>query len=413
VDVANDEHRVSPLAHYYLGQFAERLGSTTKAAAARQQAMEASPEYCFPFQWEAIHVLRRAMELNPRDARAPYYLGNLLFDWQPEEAVKLWETSAALDPSFPIAHRNLAIAYAHQQPRKTSEAIAELEKAVAAPVKYARHFTELDELYAESGRPPQERLALLERNHATVLKRDDSLSREVGLKVVAGKYDEAIALMTGRKFSVWEGGSLDVSDHWLTAHTLRAEQKLAAGQFAAALADLEAAQRIPDNLPSDQRQLSSRNAEIAYLMGAAHEGLGELDQARKLWQEALQPASEENRGRRRGLGRLEFGRAGQRYCEGLARQKLGENEAAAAIFKELANAASGMQSEAGPEDSSPGRPRSSQRTRQAAIHFAAGLGHLGLNEKEQARAEFSEALEAAPDNPRVRAAARMAGASNP
>jgi hypothetical protein len=56
------------------------------------------------------------MKSNPRDARAPYYLGNLLYDWQPEEAVRLWETSAAINPSFSIVHRNLATAYAHRKP---------------------------------------------------------------------------------------------------------------------------------------------------------------------------------------------------------------------------------------------------------------------------------------------------------
>ena len=47
-------------------------------------------------------------------------------------------------------------------------------------------------------------------------KRDDALSREIGLKIFAGKYDDAIALMTGRTFSVWEGGSLDVAEHGST-----------------------------------------------------------------------------------------------------------------------------------------------------------------------------------------------------
>jgi tetratricopeptide (TPR) repeat protein len=117
-DVAKDERRVSPLAFYYLGHFAERLGQTKKASSLRQLAKQMSPEYCFPFQWEAIHVLRRAMDLDPQDARAPYYLGNLLFDWQPEEAVKAWEQSARLDPSFAIVHRNLALAYAHQKPER-------------------------------------------------------------------------------------------------------------------------------------------------------------------------------------------------------------------------------------------------------------------------------------------------------
>ena len=98
---ANDKSRVSPLAYYYLGHFYEQLGDTAEAAEYRQLATQMSPDYCFPFQWEAIPVLRRAMELNPKDARAPYYLGNLSFDWQPEEAVKLWKNPPCLTRRSP------------------------------------------------------------------------------------------------------------------------------------------------------------------------------------------------------------------------------------------------------------------------------------------------------------------------
>ena len=201
VAAAKDESRVSPLAYDYLGYFAERMGNPQQAAEYRELAAQMPPDYAFPFQWEVIPVLRRALEANPRDARAPYYLGNLLFDSQPEEAVRLWEKSAAIDPSFSIVHRNLAIAYAHQKPTNDgARAIAELEKAVALPDKYARHFEELDELYAKAGKPPEQRLALLEQSQAIVAKRDDALSREIGLKVFVGKYDEAIQLMTRRVF---------------------------------------------------------------------------------------------------------------------------------------------------------------------------------------------------------------------
>src|SRR5262249_42180874 len=133
-----------------------------------------------------------------------------------------------------------------------AKAIAQLELAVAAGKKYAMHFTELDELYADSGKAPEQRLALLEKNHDVVLKRDDALSREIGLKVFAGKYDEAIALMTGRKFSVWEGGTLEVAEHWVNAHLLRGQRELAAKEFSQALADFLSAKNIPDNLPSDR-----------------------------------------------------------------------------------------------------------------------------------------------------------------
>ena len=260
------------------------------------------PDYAFPFQWEVIPVLRRALEANPRDARAPYYLGNLLFDSQPEEAVRLWEKSAAIDPSFSIVHRNLAIAYAHQKPTNDgARAIAELEKAVALPDKYARHFEELDELYAKAGKPPEQRLALLEQSQAIVAKRDDALSREIGLKVFVGKYDEAIQLMTGRVFSVWEGGTLAVAEHWVDAHLLRGERELATGKAAAALADFQAAGDIPDNLPSDAGAAGGHEAQLAYWTGLAHEAMGGRRQSQAML--AASGVSFEGRARSRGFRR--------------------------------------------------------------------------------------------------------------
>jgi Tfp pilus assembly protein PilF len=40
----------------------------------------------------------------------------------------------------------------------------------------------------------------------------------------------------------------------------------------------------------------------------------------------------------------------------------------------------------------------SQRSRLANAHYMSGLGYLGLNEKEKARQEFNQALEAGPDH---------------
>jgi tetratricopeptide (TPR) repeat protein len=389
------DRRLQPLAFYYLGQFAERLGDPVKAAEYRRHAAEASPDYAFPFQWEAIHVLRRAMELNPKDARAPYYLGNLLFDWQPEEAARLWEKSAALDPAFPIVHRNLAVAYSHRGTNSdTAKAIAQLEQAVASNRKYPLHFTELDELYADSGKPPGERLALLERNEAVVLQRDDSLSREIGLKVFAGRYDEAIQLMTGRKFSVWEGGALDVADHWVNAHLLRGQQKLAAKQFAAALADFQAAETIPDNLPSDRGSGRGHDAEIAYWMGMAFEASGDADKAKQSWQRASAAIAE--RPGRRGGGGFVSERSVQRYYQALAQRKLGRNTDAETTLRSLLDSAN-RALEREPEESSGASEPPSAHSRAASAHYVAGLARLGLGDVERARQEFGEALRSRPD----------------
>jgi tetratricopeptide (TPR) repeat protein len=393
-----------PMAYYYLGQFAQRLGQVPQAAEYRALARIVRSEYGFPFQWEAIHVLRRAMELKPQDSRASYYLGNLLFDWQPDEAVKLWEQSAALDPSFPIVHRNLAVAYSHQGTNSdTAKALAQLEQAVSANAEYAMHFTELDELYADAGKPPEERLALLEQNHAVVSKRDDALSREIGLKVFAGKYDEAIQLMTGRKFSVWEGGTLDVADHWVNAHLLRGQREFAAKQFAAALADFQATENIPDNLPSDRGGGRGHEAEIAYWTGLTHEAAGKTENAKQSWQRAVS-ASNERPGRRGGGGGFVSDRSVQRYYQALAQKKLGQVTEAETSLRGMLDAANrALEREPGDSSGAVGE-RQSPRSRVALAHYLAGLAHLGLGETELAKQEFTRALEGSPDHLGAKAA---------
>lgn len=397
-DSITDKTRVPPLAYYYLGQFAEQLGRPDTAANYRQLAAKASPEYCFPFQCEAIQTLRCAMQADPNDARAPYYLGNLLFDWQPGEAAKLWEQSARLDPSFSIVHRNLALAYTHQRPANNlAAAISELERAVSLPRKYAMHFAELDELYADTAQPPEQRLSLLERNHAVVSKRDDALSREIGLKVFAGKCDDAINLMMGRKFSVWEGGTLDVAEHWVNAHVLRAQARIAARQFGTALTDLQAAKNIPDNLPSERAASRGRDSELNYWIGVIHELMGDGGKAKQSWQDAS--AAQDERRHSSSESPLSE-RSAQLYYRALAQRKLGLHAEANATLQSLVSAANrALKHNADQEETSEAaEERRSPRPRTALAHYLAGLGYLGLHEEDKAEKEFTLVLKAAPDH---------------
>ena len=382
--------RLSALVYYYLGEFHERLGDAAKAAQCRRLAAEASPAYGFPFQWEAVPVLRHAIEHDPRDARAPYYLGNLLFDWQPEEALKLWEQSANLDASFAIVHRNLALAYSQQATNNGSvRAIAQLERAVGAPIKYALHFAELDDLYSAAGTPPDKRLALLEQNQEVVFKRDDALSKEIGLLVFAGRYDQAIQLMAGRRFSVWEGGSLEVARHWVDAHLLRGRQQLQAREFSAALVDFERARTIPENLPNDSES-GGRAREISYWIGQTYSQMGEPAKAAAAWREAADVSGSMSRGENRVSERQV-----QIYFGALAQRKLGQNAEADTSLRRLLESSKTTLETQVPSEISPGHRR--HRSDLAMAHYLAGLSHAALGETDAAKAQLKLALEAEPD----------------
>ena len=91
-----------------------------------------SPDYCFPSRLEEIVILEAAMRANPHDGKAPYYLGNLLYDRRRhDEAIVLWEKSAKLDGNFSIVWRNLGIGYFNirQQPAKARAAYDRAFKA--------------------------------------------------------------------------------------------------------------------------------------------------------------------------------------------------------------------------------------------------------------------------------------------
>lgn len=367
---APDKIRISPMVYYYLGYFAEKTGQEPKGAEYYRLAAKMPPDYVFPFEYEAIDVLSRAMRVNAADARAPYYLGNLLYDWQPDAARLAWEKSVALDATFPIAHRNLAVAFSHPKSEEgLKKAIAALERAVSLEPKQPIHFAELDELYEAAAVAPEKRLAMLEKNHAVVERRDDALVREVALKVFVGKYDEAIRLMTLRRFSVWEGGTLDVAGDWTNAHLLRGRQRLEAGRLKEALADFQAAREIPSNLPSERMGGGERNRETAYWLGCAQEAMGEGAKAAELWKEAA--AEGPGRGRRFGGGEPPPGIALQSYYRALALQKLGEKEKANELFQGLVR---------------------------SGTHYLMGLGYLGLGDRARAKAELTRTLQAIPDH---------------
>ena len=401
IAAAPDKSRVNAMVYYYLGYFEAMLGQGPKALQHYQLASKMPTDYIFPFQFEAIEVLRHAIKADPRDPRAPYYLANLLYDWQPEEAVKQWEASAALDPAFAIVHRNLATAYMHQKSGSDlNKAISEMEKAVACQRKFALHFAELDDLYEQALTPIEKRLPLFERNQTIVAQRDDALNREIALMVAMGKYDEAIQILTGRGFAVAEGANLNVADQWMNAHLLRGRQKIETKRYVEALADLRAAADIPANIPTENMTVAGRNAEFSWWTGIAYEGAGDRDKALQSWNKGA-AATDTETARRQGAGSGLLASGPQAYYRALSFEKLGLGEKARAVFESLVKA--GQQALQEPQQGAAapagvGRRQQSPRIRLAAAHFVTGLGYLGLNEREKAKQELTMALQTNPDH---------------
>lgn len=137
----------NPIVYYTLGWLSHQSGRKVEAAEWLTKAAKANPYLCFPNRLDEIGILQLAIELNPSDAKAPYYLGNLFYDKrQYDDAVSYWESSAKLDDQFPTVFRNLAIAYFNKQ-NNEQKALEYFEKAFALDKTDVRVLMELDQLY--------------------------------------------------------------------------------------------------------------------------------------------------------------------------------------------------------------------------------------------------------------------------
>ncbi len=384
VDAAPDKGRIYPMVHYYLGHYWETIGDGAKASEHYRLGAQMPPDYCFPFRLESIDVLRNAMRNNPKDARAPYYLGNLLYDLQPENAVKAWETARSLDEGFSVVHRNLGFAYARVE-NNMPKAIASLEKAIACNAKDAKLFAELDALYERAGVSHQKRLALLVKNHDTAAVRDDALVREIALHIAMGDYDRAILLLDSHHFHLWEGQEKGVHEHYVDAHLLRGEKLLKASRSSDALKDFEAALEYPERFETARPYRGGgREPQVFYYLGTAYEAMGNKARAKSYFGQALEAK----------LSGSEL-----LYYQGLSQKKLGAEVEALKIFEGLirtgqerlsARPAVDVFAKFGSE-----QIESQQKAR---AHYLMGLGFLGKGEKADARQAFELALKLDPNN---------------
>ena len=153
--LAKEEHTY-PMVLYALGYFNETSGEGKKAREYLDRAAKAPSDYCFPARLEEMLVLQEAIRANVSDAKAHYYLGNLLYDKRRrEEAIQHWERSCQIDASFAIPWRNLGIAW-HNVRGDAERALDCYEKAFRADTTDARLLYELDQLCKRTGVPPDQ-----------------------------------------------------------------------------------------------------------------------------------------------------------------------------------------------------------------------------------------------------------------
>jgi len=384
-----------PLVLYDSAYYCNKLGKDAEARRFLQAAAESSPDLAFPFRLEDLAVLEWAAAENPRDSKAPYLLGNLLFDRQPEKAMEAWEKAISLAENFPAARRNLGIALARVK-HDLDRAIPELEKALAGARGEARLYSELDELYDLSDVPPRRRLDILSQNHGAVAARDDALSREIVLLVELEQHDRAIELLEGHHFHVWEGGG-EIHDIYIDAHLGRGRKAMAAGRPAASLRDFLAALEYPDNLEVGRPAAGGRDAEVYYHIGLAQEAAGDEKAAAEAFaRSAAAPG----------------GPAEPAYYRGLSQRKAGREAEARAEFEGLIRYSQEMLGAAATRDyfAKFGEKETAGR-REARLRYLLGLGLRGQGEEAAARSELRKSLALYPHFFRAQRELRQPGQS--
>lgn len=143
LEVLKDADATYPMVEYARGYALAQMRQKAQAAGAYAKAAALPTAYCFPFRAEEKMVLEAALKANPKDARALLYLGNLLYDAQPEAALAAWEKSGALDKQLPLTQRNLGWAY-YRLKQDLPRAAAAYENAVNLNGQDPRLLMELD-----------------------------------------------------------------------------------------------------------------------------------------------------------------------------------------------------------------------------------------------------------------------------
>ncbi len=249
--------------HYYMAYY-------SKSDVDLEIASKCSCDYCFPVRLNDILVLEYAVEHNKSDANAPYLLGNLLYDkGQWEKAIKYWECSKELNPSNPIVHRNLSLAYFNKL-NDVDKAVSEMERAFRLLPDDARILYELDQLYKQTNVPVVKRLKLMADNMDLVNLRDDLYTEFITLLNCEGYYDKALKFMSTHIFHPWEGGEGKITSQYKKTLIGLAHERIEQNDYEGANEYLQNALSYPENL-GEGKLLGTLDNDIYYMLGRTFE----------------------------------------------------------------------------------------------------------------------------------------------
>ncbi|HXR46404.1 MAG TPA: DUF5107 domain-containing protein [Candidatus Limnocylindrales bacterium] len=396
-DLPDQSWGALPLVYYTLGWLEGKRGNQMSALKLFKYAAALPPDYCFPSRLEEIGILESALRANRQDARAPYYLGNLLYDRRRHgEAIRLWERSAGLDGTFSIVWRNLGIGYFNisKQPRK---ARAAYERAFKANPLDARLLYERDQLWKRLRENPEMRLCELEKFPDLVRQRDDLSIELCALYNQTGQHEKAKQLVSSRQFQPWEGGEGGPLGQHVRAQLALGRAALAKGNFVAARSHFEHALTSPHNL-NEASHLLANQSDIHYWLGCTLAVLGASKAAREHWRTAATCKGDFQEMSIRLFSEMA-------YYSALSWEKLGQCVKAKKLLRELLAYARKLQMTTAKIDyfatSLPAMllfDDDLQFRQQTTALFLQAQAHLGLDREAQARALLRQVLRRDPNH---------------
>jgi Flp pilus assembly protein TadD len=233
-----------PLIAYYRGFCRYALGKD--GSGDFDAASKMPTTYVFPSRAESVPVLRRAVEINPRDANAHFLLGSLyLSGGATSLALQEWQTVREIKPAISTLHRNMgyAVLRSGQSPERALELFREGMKYDSQNVDI---YLGLEEAMEKVGRPAADRAAALERYPQMQSAPVVLIFRLVQLLGESGDFDQAEELLQNRFFAREEGGA-NIREVYVRLKLQRARSAAEHGQCALALDTL---QHLADPVPA-------------------------------------------------------------------------------------------------------------------------------------------------------------------
>ena len=373
-----------PIIEYYLGYIQSEIGNKDEATKLFKKAQSLSTDHCFPYRLETVDILNTALEYNPLDGKANYYLGNILYNKQPEKAIEYWERAVKNNPTLDMAERNLGWGY-YRHYKDLQRAIPHYEKALSLNNRDAIFYTELDQLYELNNSPIEARLKIFDGNEDVVSKRDDAFVRLISVLTLAGKPDRSVELLKNKVFSYREGSSR-VREMIIDAQLSLGLKYMAKKNYQKALDHFLLAQ-VPDEEAGSARS-GNRNIQVNYFIGEAYTALNKEAKAKGFYNRAI--AAETSK--RSGI---------MNYYKGLSFLALNNKNQANTIFEALIAEGDGIISDNQEEEGNFFAifgERESTSVKKSKAYTLRGLGHKGLGQSSKAKEDLTKAVELSVSN---------------